>query len=497
MADVEEGLKAYLKKFDDQARSVINIKDDVRLASYFPALTTMEKQAFNELNHTRNLEKAFVYFLRFIFVVVEYLPKHPDYREKRHQSHLSELKSRALKAMDEAEGLKTTLSLKYRMDFEEKEKKRREEDAIEPPSFEELEARIASLCAPIVPRGPPLNSGGATASNKQPENSGTTEMTDEERELQELAKWSGEGDETHASSRTGGDSEGTTTPTAAKNAATVATGAAAGLASLGTMNQALPDPPAYPGTGTQPQQQQQQQPYPTSAPQQYPSVQQPQQYQPSNPTAPPHPSSAPLYPSLTTPTQDNSANTVQQGDSGVGRFAQQQLNPLAFSPQMVSDFLQLARENSTNNKETCGILMGSMVANRYVITHVVLPKQVGTPDSCNTLDDLEVFNYAESKGLMTLGWIHTHPSQTAFLSSVDLHTQYGYQAMLPEAVAIVCSIKYQDSQSLRLSDAGLETMAKCKQKGFHPHESKIPLFEACHHVSYDPSIRFEISDMRA
>lgn len=43
---------------------------------------------------------------------------------------------------------------------------------------------------------------------------------------------------------------------------------------------------------------------------------------------------------------------------------------------------------------------------------------------------------------MTLGWVHTHPSQTAFLSSVDLHTSCMYQTMLHEAIAIVCSVKY-------------------------------------------------------
>ena len=31
----------------------------------------------------------------------------------------------------------------------------------------------------------------------------------------------------------------------------------------------------------------------------------------------------------------------------------------------------------------------------------------------------------------------THPSQTAFMSSVDLHTHYSYQVMLDEAIAIV------------------------------------------------------------
>lgn len=38
----------------------------------------------------------------------------------------------------------------------------------------------------------------------------------------------------------------------------------------------------------------------------------------------------------------------------------------------------------------------------------------------------------------------THPTQTAFLSSVDLHTHCSYQMMMPEAIAIVCSPKFNE-----------------------------------------------------
>ena len=40
--------------------------------------------------------------------------------------------------------------------------------------------------------------------------------------------------------------------------------------------------------------------------------------------------------------------------------------------------------------------------------------------------------------------MQTHPSQTAFLSSVDLHTHYPYQCLMPESVAIVCSAKFNE-----------------------------------------------------
>ena len=52
-----------------------------------------------------------------------------------------------------------------------------------------------------------------------------------------------------------------------------------------------------------------------------------------------------------------------------------------------------------------------------------------------------MFQYQQDNNLMTLGWIHTHPSHDCFLSSVDMHTHMSYQLMLDEAVAVVVAPK--------------------------------------------------------
>jgi proteasome lid subunit RPN8/RPN11 len=49
---------------------------------------------------------------------------------------------------------------------------------------------------------------------------------------------------------------------------------------------------------------------------------------------------------------------------------------------------------------------------------------------------------AQHPELIMLGWIHTHPDYQAFLSSVDMHNQYLYQSLLPEALALVVSVRY-------------------------------------------------------
>lgn len=104
---------------------------------------------------------------------------------------------------------------------------------------------------------------------------------------------------------------------------------------------------------------------------------------------------------------------------------------------MMQDFLRLARANTEKNLETCGVLAGSLKNRVFHITTLIIPKQESTSDSCQTLNEEEIFEVQDRLSLFPLGWIHTHPSQTCFMSSVDLHTHYSYQIMLPEAVAIV------------------------------------------------------------
>lgn len=43
------------------------------------------------------------------------------------------------------------------------------------------------------------------------------------------------------------------------------------------------------------------------------------------------------------------------------------------------------------------------------------------------LNEEEIFDVQDKRSLYPLGWIHTHPTQSCFLSSVDVHTQCGYQ----------------------------------------------------------------------
>ncbi|KAG5672935.1 hypothetical protein PVAND_003022 [Polypedilum vanderplanki] len=170
------------------------------------------------------------------------------------------------------------------------------------------------------------------------------------------------------------------------------------------------------------------------------------------------------------------------------------LRTLKIPDDTMKKFLDVAASNTMKNIETCGILCGKLQNHQLSITHVILPKQTGTSDSCNTMNEEEIFDIQDQMNLITLGWIHTHPTQSAFLSSVDLHTQCGYQIMLPEAIAIVCSPKYEELGFFTLTTEGIDFISKCTQTGFHPHPNDQ--FMEAMHYKLEKDKHIIITDLR-
>uniref|UniRef100_A0A8D2KTG7 AMSH-like protease n=1 Tax=Varanus komodoensis TaxID=61221 RepID=A0A8D2KTG7_VARKO len=162
--------------------------------------------------------------------------------------------------------------------------------------------------------------------------------------------------------------------------------------------------------------------------------------------------------------------------SAVQNNAAEAMRSVVLPKDLCHKFLQLAESNTVRGIETCGILCGKLTYNEFTITHVIVPKQSAGPDYCDMENVEELFSVQDQHDLLTLGWIHTHPTQTAFLSSVDLHTHCSYQLMLPEAIAIVCSPKHNDTGIFRLTNAGMLEVSACRMKGFHPHTKDPRLF---------------------
>lgn len=182
------------------------------------------------------------------------------------------------------------------------------------------------------------------------------------------------------------------------------------------------------------------------------------------------------------------------------------LRTIFLPPTLRTTFLRLAYKNTIKNLETCGFLCGTLRANALFVSTLVVPKQTATSDTCEMTDESELFDYVDQHDLMVLGWIHTHPTQTCFMSSRDLHTHSGYQMMLSESIAIVCAPSKGDTTHggeygiYRLTDPpGKMAVLRCDRPGiFHPHDVDDLYTTAITpgHVMEIPSMDFEIVDLR-
>ncbi|OBZ76162.1 AMSH-like protease sst2 [Grifola frondosa] len=193
---------------------------------------------------------------------------------------------------------------------------------------------------------------------------------------------------------------------------------------------------------------------------------------PSGARPPPHPPKEALYGRVSNPPpSSSSAASSRVIPGGSNDSSVRDLRTVKLPRECLQKFLSIARVNTLQNRETCGLLLGKDKGSKYVVTTLLIPKQHSTSDTC-TMDEEElVLQFTEERHLITLGWIHTHPTQSCFMSSVDLHTHSGFQRMLPESFAVVCAPSSTPTFGIfRLTDPpGLQTILQCKAKeAFHP-----------------------------
>ncbi|WCJ38441.1 AMSH-like ubiquitin thioesterase 2 [Euphorbia peplus] len=196
------------------------------------------------------------------------------------------------------------------------------------------------------------------------------------------------------------------------------------------------------------------------------------------------------------PVSNSDANSSNQPSTS------KNLQNIHISAQLMEAFLELARENTEKDLETCGILGAFLERDTYFVTTLIIPKQKSSSNSCEALKEEEFFAIQNEQSLLPVGWIHTHPSQSCFMSSVDLHTQYSYQVMVPEAFAIVMAPTdtLRSYGIFRLSEpGGMSVLKECEESGFHSHsepEDGSPIYEQCCNVYTNSNLRFEIFDLR-
>ena len=236
------------------------------------------------------------------------------------------------------------------------------------------------------------------------------------------------------------------------------------------------------------------------------------------PTQPPLPPPKPMRPSSQAPPRPEKGTAVPSVPSKTSseptyNFAPgaklengTPLRTIFLPPTLRTTFLRLAHQNTLKNVETCGFLAGTLRANALFVSALVIPKQTATSDTCEMTDESELFDYVDQHDLMILGWIHTHPTQTCFMSSRDLHTHSGYQMMLAESIAIVCAPSKGDTGHggdwgvYRLTDPpGKMAILQCEKPGiFHPHDVDNLYTDAMRpgHVMEISGMDFDIVDLR-
>uniref|UniRef100_I1QNJ0 MPN domain-containing protein n=1 Tax=Oryza glaberrima TaxID=4538 RepID=I1QNJ0_ORYGL len=160
--------------------------------------------------------------------------------------------------------------------------------------------------------------------------------------------------------------------------------------------------------------------------------------------------------------------------------------------ELISRFLNEAVENTTKSLETCGIIAGTlrvdMDVKYFIATDLIIPKQESTSYSCEATNEEEILDIFEQLGSPShLGWIHTHPTQECFMSSVDLHNHYSNQKDLREAFAIVVAPSKREQNIFHLTvPDGMDEIGDCDDRGFHPHDRTT--YEECSHVKWDSTI---------
>ncbi|KAL3640762.1 hypothetical protein CASFOL_015730 [Castilleja foliolosa] len=129
-----------------------------------------------------------------------------------------------------------------------------------------------------------------------------------------------------------------------------------------------------------------------------------------------------LVPASTTQTESG----VENSSSDASVCSEDPLQ-LHVPNELMNSFMRLAKSNTDKNLETCGILAGTLKDRKFSITALIIPKQESTSDSCQATNEEEIFEVQDKRSLFPLGWIHTHPTQSCFMSSIDVHTHYAYQ----------------------------------------------------------------------
>jgi len=109
------------------------------------------------------------------------------------------------------------------------------------------------------------------------------------------------------------------------------------------------------------------------------------------------------------------------------------------SPLALSKIIDWTSSNT--EREVGGYLIGEIQGKQVVIKEAIFAVADSNPTfvSFDNMAQFRIMEELEKKGgnEVIVGWWHTHPGMGTFLSGTDIATQKIYQALLPEAIAMV------------------------------------------------------------
>ncbi|KAG8967684.1 hypothetical protein FRC03_009521, partial [Tulasnella sp. 419] len=130
--------------------------------------------------------------------------------------------------------------------------------------------------------------------------------------------------------------------------------------------------------------------------------------------APPRPPKGPIPVDESGNTSDSSATSSNSAKSGAESQATSPmgLRNVFLPKETLSRFLKIAAVNTAMKKETCGLLLGRLHMGVFTVSTLLIPRQTATTDTCTMVEEEMVLEFQEKRDLLTLGWIHTHPTQS-------------------------------------------------------------------------------------
>ncbi len=134
----------------------------------------------------------------------------------------------------------------------------------------------------------------------------------------------------------------------------------------------------------------------------------------------------------------------------------------------LSAMAQMIKYDISNpGRETAGLLIGEEIGNIVHVDEIRVGKQSGNAVHVEISEEelamaaVEVSDREDGK--VIVGWWHTHPGLSSFMSGTDVKTQTMYQALMPNAIAIVIDdVKYEKSGSINDLDFGVYRVSGSK-----------------------------------